>query len=54
MSTTISIIILIEVLLTLTVAICFIKYEKKFVAIEDKIIFAVLRKIRSKRTNKIR
>lgn len=48
-STTLSIIILAEVLLTLLIAYCFIKHEEKFVAFEDKIIFAVLRRIRARK-----
>lgn len=46
MSTTLSIIILIEVLFTLFIAWGFM-HEERFVAFEDKIIFAVLRRIRS-------
>ena len=45
MSTTLSIIILIEVLFTLFIAWGFM-HEERFVAFEDKIIFAVLRRIR--------
>ena len=46
-----STIILTEVILTLVVAWC-IKHEEKFVAFEDKIIFAVLRKIRYRKGNR--
>ncbi len=46
MSTTLSVIILIEVLFTLFIA-WGLMHEERFVAFEDKIIFAVLRKIRS-------
>ncbi len=45
MSTTLSVIIVIEVLFTLFIA-WGIMHEERFVAFEDKIIFAVLRKIR--------
>ena len=45
MSTTLSVIILIEVLFTLFIA-WGLMHEERFVAFEDKIIFAVLRKIR--------
>ena len=48
MSTTLSVIILIEVLFTLFIA-WGLMHEERFVAFEDKIIFAVLRKIRSRR-----
>ena len=44
-STTLSIIILIEVAFTLFIG-WGLLHEEKFVAFEDKIIFAVLRKIR--------
>lgn len=47
-STTLSIIILIEVLFVLFIA-WGLMHEEKFVAFEDKIIFAVLRKIRARR-----
>lgn len=48
MSTTISFIILAEVLLTLFVVWGFM-HEEKFVQFEDKIIFSILRFIRSKK-----
>lgn len=51
MSTTMSIIILCEVLFTLFIVWGFM-HEEKFVAFEDKIIFAVLRKIRKRKANK--
>ena len=51
MSTTLSVIILIEVLFTLFVVWGFM-HEEKFVAFEDKIIFAILRKIRIRKGNK--
>ncbi len=51
MSTTLSIIIVIEVLFTLFIA-WGIMHEERFVAFEDKIIFAVLRKIRRSRAKK--
>ena len=47
-----SIIILTEVILALVVAWCIIKHEEKFVAFEDKIIFAILRKIRHRKGNR--
>lgn len=47
-SPVLSIIILIEVLFTLFIA-WGLMHEEKFVAFEDKIIFAVLRKIRARR-----
>ena len=46
MSTTLSVIILIEVLFTVFIAWGFM-HEERFVAFEDKIIFAILRKVRS-------
>ena len=46
MSTTLSVIILIEVLFTVFIAWGFM-HEERFVAFEDKIIFAFLRKVRS-------
>lgn len=46
-----SIVIVIEVLLTAFVA-WGIMHEEKLVDFEDKIIFAILRKIRNKRNNK--
>lgn len=51
MSTTLSVIILIEVLFTLFIA-WGLMHEERFVAFEDKIIFAVLRKIRSSRAKR--
>lgn len=51
MSTTLSIIIVIEVLFTLFIA-WGIMHEERFVAFEDKIIFAVLRKIRRSRAKR--
>lgn len=45
MSTTLSIIIIFEVLFTLFIVWGFM-HEERFVAFEDKIIFAILRKIR--------
>ena len=45
MSTTLSVIILIEVLFTLFIA-WGLMHEERFVAFEDKLIFAALRKIR--------
>ncbi len=48
MSTTLSIIISIEVLFTLFI-VWGLMHEERFVAFEDKIIFAVLRKIRRSR-----
>ena len=48
MTTTISFIILAEVLLTLFVVWGFM-HEDRFVAFEDKIIFAILRSIRNKK-----
>ena len=45
MSTTLSIIIICEVLFTLFIVWGFM-HEERFVAFEDKIIFAILRKIR--------
>lgn len=51
MSTTLSIIILFEVLFGLFIVWGFM-HEEKFVVIEDKIIFAVLRKIRRRRANR--
>ena len=50
MSTTLSIIILCEVLFTLFIVWGFM-HEERFVAFEDKIIFAVLRKIRKRRAH---
>lgn len=50
-STTLSIIILIEVAFTLFIVWGFM-HEEKFVAFEDKIIFAVLRKIRNHKNTK--
>lgn len=51
-SNTLAVIIFLEVLFTILVAICFIKYEDKFVAFEDKIIFAILRKIRKRKNHR--
>ena len=51
MSTTLSIIIVLEVLFTLFIA-WGIMHEERFVAFEDKIIFAVLRKIKRSRARK--
>lgn len=51
MSTTLSVIILIEVLFTLFIA-WGLMHEERFVAFEDKIIFAVLRRIRSSRAKR--
>ena len=51
MSTTLSVIIAIEVLFTLFVA-WGIMHEERFVAFEDKIIFAALRKIRRSRAKR--
>lgn len=51
MSATLSIIILCEVLFTLFIVWGFM-HEEKFVAFEDKIIFAVLRKIRRRKANR--
>lgn len=53
MPTTLSIIIVLEVLFTLFIVWGFM-HEEKFVAFEDKIIFAVLRKIRKRRASKNR
>lgn len=46
-----AVIIVVEVLLVLFIVWGFM-HEEKFVAFEDKIIFAILRKIRNKRSNK--
>ena len=51
MSTTLSVIIVLEVLFTLFIA-WGIMHEERFVAFEDKIIFAVLRKIRRSRARR--
>ena len=51
MSPILAIIIVIEVLLVLFIVWGFM-HEEKFVAFEDKIIFAVLRKIRHRKGNK--
>ncbi|MBR3767843.1 MAG: hypothetical protein IKL10_06345 [Clostridia bacterium] len=51
MSTTLSIIILCEVIFALFIVWGFM-HEELFVAFEDKIIFAVLRKIRSSRSSR--
>ena len=51
MSTTLSVIIVIEVLFTLFVA-WGILHEQRLVAFEDKLIFAVLRKIRRSRARR--
>lgn len=51
MSTTLSIIILAEVLFTLFIVWGFL-HEERFVAFEDKIIFAVLKKIRKRKSSK--
>ena len=51
MSTTISVIILLEVLFGLFIA-WGIMHEERFVAFEDKIIFAVLRKIRAAKSSR--
>ncbi len=51
MSTTLSIIILFEVIFGLFIVWGFM-HEEKFVAFEDKIIFAVLRKIRRRRAKR--
>ncbi len=51
MSTTLSVIIVLEVLFTLFIA-WGILHEERFVAFEDKIIFAVLRKIRRNRAKR--
>lgn len=51
MSTALSIIILCEVLFGLFIVWGFM-HEERFVAFEDKIIFAVLRKIRRKRAGR--
>lgn len=51
MSTTLSIIIIAEVLFTLLIVWGFM-HEEKFVAFEDKIIFAVLRYFRKRRAAK--
>jgi len=51
MSTTLSVIIVLEVLFTLFIA-WGIMHEERFVAFEDKIIFAVLRKIRRSRAKR--
>ena len=48
MSTVLSIIIICEVLFTLFIVWGYM-HEEKFVAFEDKIIFAILRKIRARR-----
>lgn len=51
MSTTLSIIILAEVLFTLFIVWGFM-HEEKFVAFEDRIIFAVLNKIKRRKSSK--
>ncbi len=51
MSTTFSVIILLEVLFTLFIA-WGLLHEERFVEFEDKIIFAVLRKIRRSRAKR--
>lgn len=51
MSTTLSVIIVLEVFFTLFIA-WGIMHEERFVAFEDKIIFAVLRKIRRSRARR--
>lgn len=47
-ATVFSIVIIIEVILTAFIA-WGIMHEEKFIAFEDKIIFAILRKIRARR-----
>ena len=51
MSTTFSVIILLEVLFTLFIA-WGLLHEERFVEFEDKIIFAILRKIRRSRAKR--